>query len=306
MSTPIARRGAVTREVLEAVNTGFQAIFQGAFASAAPTYTRFTEVVNSTALVETYAWLGQIPGMKEWIAERHIKRLEAEAYMLRNRKFEDTVAVQREAIEDDNVGTYAPAIRAMAMAAAEHPEELAYQALASGFAGACYDGQNFFDADHPVVRDGKEVSVSNYQAGSGPAWFLLCTTRPVKPIIYQDRIKPELIIHDDPAKSDRVFMNDEFLYGTRSRGAAGYSYWQLAYGSKDELSADAFKEFRAKMAGLKGDGGRPLNIVPNLLVVPPELEDAANEIVGVQRTTSGADNPQYKKAEVLMSPWLAA
>ena len=90
-------KGPLTRERLDAVNTGFKATFQKAFEAAAPTYTRFTEVVNSTAAVETYGWLGQIPGMKEWVGERNIKRLEAEAYMLRNKKFEDTVAVGRDA-----------------------------------------------------------------------------------------------------------------------------------------------------------------------------------------------------------------
>lgn len=301
---PIAK-GPLTRERLEAVNTGFKAIFQKAFDGAAPTYTRFTEVVNSTAAVETYAWLGQIPGMKEWVGERYIKRLEAEAYMIRNKKFEDTVAVLREAIEDDTVGTYKPAIAGMAVAAAEHPEELAYQALKAGFTSPCYDGQNFFDTDHPVVVDGQEVSRSNMQAGAGEAWYLLCTTRPVKPIIYQDRIKAELIIHDDPAKSDRVFMNDEFLYGTRSRGAAGYGFWQMAFGSRAELNAANFKAARLAMQSLKGDQGRPLNIVPNLLIVPPSLQDAADELINMQRTTDGADNPLYKKVEVLASTWLA-
>ena len=301
---PIAK-GPLTRERLDAINTGFKALFQGAFDGAAPTYTRFTEVVSSTAAVETYAWLGQMPGMHKWIGERYIRRLEAEAYMLVNEKFADTVAVKRDAIEDDRVGTYKPAIRGMAVAAAEHPEELAYQALAAGFDSPCYDGQNFFDVDHPVVVDGNEVSVSNMQAGAGPAWYLLCTTRPVKPIIYQDRVKPELIIHDDPAKSDRVFMNDEFLYGTRSRGAAGYSYWQLAFGSKATLNAANFKAARLAMKSLKGDAGRPLNISPNLLIVPPSLEDAANELINMQRTADGADNPLYKTVEVLSSTWLA-
>lgn len=298
-------KGPLTRERLDAVNTGFKAIFQKAFAAAAPSYTRFTEVVNSTAPVETYAWLGQLSGMREWIGERFIKRLEGEAYTLRNKEFEDTVAVKRTAIEDDTVGTYKPAIASMAQAAAEHPEELAYQALAAGFDNPCYDGQSFFDTDHPVMVDGEEATVSNMQAGAGDAWYLLCTTRPVKPIIYQDRVKAELIVHDDPEKSHRVFMNSEFLYGTRSRGAAGYAFWQMAFGSRAALNAANFRAARLAMQSLKGDGGRPLNIVPNLLVVPPSLQDAAEELINMQRTTSGADNPLYKKAEILVSTWLA-
>ena len=46
-------------------------------------------------------------------------------------------------------------------------------------ARACYDGQNFFDTDHPVGEQGSQETVSNVQTGAGPAWYLLDTTRPV-------------------------------------------------------------------------------------------------------------------------------
>lgn len=305
MSKPIFRR-QVSRDAIEAANVGFQATFQEAFASAAPTYRRFTEVVNSTASIETYAWLGAIPQMREWIGERFHASLEGEAYTLKNRKFEATVDVPVDAFEDDRVGLFKPAIKAMGMSAAEHPESLVYQALKAGFAATCFDGQYFFDTDHPVVVNGREVSRSNMQAGAGPAWYLLCTRRPVMPLVYQDRVKPVLVMKGDPDKSDRVFETDQMTWGTRSRGAAGYAFWQLAAASKEALTAETFKALRLGMTTLKDNSGAPLNIVPDLLVVPPELEDAANEVVGVARTGSGADNPLFKKAEVLMSPWLAS
>ena len=295
----------MSRELLSRLNTGFKAIFNKAFETASPQWQNIAEKVNSTAKVETYTWLNQIPGMKRWIDERRVKKLERDAYQLRNEKFEDTIAVEREDVEDDNVGTYSMAVKGLAEAAAEHPDELVFKALKEGFESPCYDGQNFFDDDHPVVIDGEEVSVSNMQDGSGPAWFLLATKKSVKPLIYQDRVKAELIVHDDPEKSDTVFMKDQFMYGTRSRGAAGYTFWQLAFGSRAPLTPENFKAARAAMASLVGDQGRPLNIVPNLLVVPPELEGAAEEIVKVKRTDGGKDNVHFGKAEVLMTPWLA-
>ena len=300
---PVAKH--VTRETLNRMTTGFKAIFQGAFTAAEPKWQTIAEKVNSSTSIETYAWLAQIPGMKKWIDERRIKRLDVEAYTIRNEKFEDTVAVSRTAIEDDQLGTYSAIVKGLGAAAAEHPDEMVFTALRQGFANACYDGQNFFDTDHPVMIDGQEVSVSNMQAGSGSAWYLLCTNKAIKPIIYQERIKAELQAMTDADTSDRVFMKDEYLYGVRTRGAAGYSYWQLAFGSKAALSEDNFKAARAAMAALKGDAGRPLNIVPNLLVVPPDLESAAEEILKVKRTTGGRDNPHYGKAEILMTPWLS-
>lgn len=296
----------INRTNLTNLNTGFKTTFRNAFAGVALNYTRIATVVPSSTAIESYAWLAAFAGMREWIGDRHRKNLEAEAYILKNRLFEDTVDVPRTAVEDDTYGVYSPAISMMAEAAAEHPEELVFtEALPQGFNAKCFDGQNFFDTDHPVMVDGVETSVSNMQAGSGPAWYLLCTKRPVKPFIYQDRVKPELVVHDDPATSESVFNSDKFTYGTRSRGAAGYAFWQMASASKGDLTKANFEAARAAMMSLKSNTGRPLNIVPDLLVVPPSLETKADEILNVQRLANGQDNPNYKKAEVMSSPWLA-
>lgn len=296
----------INRTNLTNLNTGFQTTFRGAFSGVENKYSRITTVIKSGTSIETYAFLAQMPGMEEWIDERRKKGLQTEAYILANKKYEDTVEVPRDAIEDDNYGVYTPVISMMAEAAAALPEELIFtETLPNGFSSKCHDGQNFFDTDHPVRdKKGNETSVSNMQAGGGSAWYLLCTKRPMKPFIYQDRVSPDLIIHDDPRTSDAVFNRDVFQYGTRARGAAGYGYWQMAFGSKAELTAENFEAARTAMMKLKGDGGRPLGLVPDLLLVSPDNETKADEILSVQRKANGADNPNYKKAEILASPWL--
>ncbi len=296
----------INKTNLTNLNTGFKTTFRNAFAGVTLNYTRIATVVPSSTSIETYGWLGDFAGMREWIGDRHRKNLDTEGYTLKNRLFEDTVEVPRTAIEDDQYGIYSPAIGMMATAAAEHPEQLVFvEALPGGFSARCYDGQNFFDTDHPVMVDGEETSVSNMQAGANTPWYLLCTKRPVKPLIYQDRVKPELIIHDDPATSESVFERDKFAYGTRSRGSAGYAFWQMAFASKADLTAANFEAARTAMMSLKGNNGRPLGVVPDLLVIPPSLETKADEILTVQRLANGADNPNYKKVEILTSPWLA-
>lgn len=47
----------------------------------------------------------------------------------------------------------------------------------------------------------------------------------------QRRSGPEWIRKDDPETSDVVFSKDVLIYGLRERKAAGYLFWQLAYGS---------------------------------------------------------------------------
>jgi phage major head subunit gpT-like protein len=245
--------------------------------------------------------------MREWIGERFVKNLDSEAYQLKNKKYEETVAVPRDAISDDQYGTYTPAIAMMGENAARLPEELIYlEALPGGFTSKCYDGQYFFDTDHPVLdENGVEQSVSNMQAGSSPPWYLLSTKRSLKPFIYQDREKAELIIKDNPETSDDVFNRDEFRYGTRARGAAGYGFWQTAFGSKAELSKANFEAAYLAMMQFRRDGGKPLGIVPDLLLVGPGNMGKADEIITVQRLANGADNPNWKKVEVLVVPWLA-
>lgn len=298
---PVAKR--ITREILNRLTTGFKVIFNNAFTAAKPVWDQVAEKVNSSTSIETYAWLGQIPGMRKWIGERFIKRLTQDAYTLKNDLFENTVAVSRTAIEDDQVGTFAMAIKGMSASAALHPDQLVFTALKEGNIHLCFDGQNFFDTDHPVLVDGDETSVSNFQAGAGAAWFLLATNMAVKPLIYQERVSAELEVHTDPSNM-HVFMQDEHVYGTRSRGAAGYSYWQLAFMSKAPLTPANFKAARLAMSSLMGDEGQPLNIMPNLLVVPPSLESDAEEIIKVKRTDGGKDNVNFGKAEMLVTPYV--
>lgn len=65
---------------------------------------------------------------------------------------------------------------------------------------------------------------------SRTAWFLLDTTKPVKPFIYQERKKPVLVEQTDP-QSDAVFSTKKFKFGAEARAAGGYGFWQTAFGS---------------------------------------------------------------------------
>ena len=290
----------ISRETLNALYTGFKKHFQTGFAGVQPQYKQVATVVPSRTAAETYAWLGDMPRMREWVGDRVIKQLGAHDYTIRNRKFELSVEVRREAIEDDQTGIYAPLFQEMGRAAAAHPDELVFGALKRGFEVLCYDGQNFFDTDHPVGGG----TVSNMQNGSSEPWFLLDTTRALKPIIFQEREKADRIIRLDREEDENVFMRDAYLYGVRGRYNVGYGFWQMAFGSKAALNADNFKAARTAMRKLTNDEGKPLGIRPNLIVVGPSNEDAARELVEVKRTDSGADNPLAGAVKVLVADWL--
>lgn len=164
----------------------------------------------------------------------------------------------RDNISDDKIGVFAPFFSEMGETARTHPEELIFDLLANGFSTPSFDGQNFFDTDHPVTdRDGAVTNVSNTQASSGPAWFLLDTSRTDKPIIWQEREKydfRQMVEPDNP----HVFMNDEYIYGVRARVNAGFGLWQLAYGRKADLNEASYAAARQAMMNYRSDGGRIL------------------------------------------------
>jgi len=283
---------------------GFKATFQRGFDSVQPMYDRIATTVPSSTLIEDYGWLGEIPGMREWIGDRQIHNLSQHDYSIRNKSFELTVGVDRERFEDDQYGIFSPMMESLGYEARIHPDKLVFALLAAGFATACYDNQYFFDTDHPVLNaSGVSESVSNYQSGSGNPWYLLDTRRPLKPIIFQDRKKPNFVLMNKE-DDENVFMSKKFLYGVDCRRNVGFGFWQMAYGSKATLDATNFEAAKAAMGAFKKDGGAPIGIVPNLLVVGPSNDSAAKKVVGAEYLAGGATNINWKACEVMVVPWL--
>ena len=291
---------------LAALFTAVKASFAKGRKTYVPIWPKIATLVPSTTSVESYAWLGQFPRLREWIGDRELKKMVTHSYTLRNKKFEGTVAIPAEAIEDDQYGVYMPMMEEMGYAVETHPDEMLFALLAAGFNTLCYDKQNFFDTDHPVVNPetGTEESVSNMQAGSKAPWFLLDTSRPLKPLIYQRRKPYKLQTKTDSAQSDHVFMADEYVYGVDGRGEWGVGFWQQAFGSKADLTADNFKAARKSMRSLKSDEGRPLGVKPKIIVVGPSWENEAEDLFATETLPGGGKNPLYRKVEIVVVDWL--
>lgn len=290
---------------LEALRVAFNASFKRGLGQAETQYGRIATTVPSSTKENRYGWLGKMPNMREWVGPRVVHGIAEHDYSIKNKPFELTIGVDRDDIEDDNIGVYDPMFVEMGESVAAHPDQLVWNLLAAGFATECYDGQYFFDTDHPVLdENGNPATVSNFQGGSGTAWYLLNTKRSLKPLIYQERKKPEFVAKDK-VTDDNVFSRKEYVYGTESRCNVGFGFWQMAYASKQTLNAANFASARQAMMGLKGDYGRPLGIKPDLLIVPPSLEDEAEEILKADRNAAGATNTQKGKTELLVVPWLA-
>lgn len=170
-----------------------------------PTYGNVSSVVNG--------WMDQIPSMREWVGPRHINNVALRGRTMTPAAYENTVGIDKYAVQDDTYGLYGPAVQMMAQDAAKLADrEIADLILANP---TCFDGVSFFNDAHPVDID---------KGASGP-------------------------------------------FGTYDNNLA------LA------LTATNFGAARTAMRGFKARNGKPMGIRPNLLVVPPSLEDTANRIL---------------------------
>jgi phage major head subunit gpT-like protein len=195
--------------------------------------------VPSTSGQNDYAWMSKFPRMRKWIGEKAIKALEGAKYTIVNDDFEATVEVDRNDIEDDNLGIYGPQAQMAGESAAQLPDEIVMDVVNGGFITKCYDGQYFFDTDHPVRQaDGQTGVVSN-----------------------------------------KI---------TKALSAASQAAAQASFGAA-----------RVAMRKFKDDEGRPLNITPNVLLVPPALGDIARALMTNDRLDDGKANPYKGTAEVV-------
>lgn len=296
----------INAEALARVYTAFTAVFNNAFSGTQTWHERVAMTVPAQTRIMDYKFLLDFPMVREWIGDRQISSLEPKAYQVETKDWEVTIEVDRNDIEDSQLGLYNPIVAALAQEAKQHPDRLVAELLKSGASAACFDGQNFFDTDHPVGSG----TAANYSAGASTAWYLLDTSRAIKPFIFQLRREVRLV-RMDRADDEQVFMRKKFRYGVDYRGAAAFGLWQMAYCSSQELNATYYAMARAAMMSLTNAEGVPLGIRPNLLVVPPILEAPAREllnaqfIIGDPAAGGSKSNIWQGSADLLVVPELA-
>lgn len=229
----------VNASTLKAIFVNLKTTFNNAFSAAPSQWQKVAMLVPSSTKTNDYKWLSNFPRMQKWIGEKTVKALAASGYTITNDDWEVTVEVDRNDIDDDNLGIYAPQAQMAGESAKQLPDEIVFDLVNKGFASQCYDGQYFFDVDHVVAGQ----SVSNK--------------------------------------------------GTKKLSAASLAAARASYGA----ARTAMKKFR-------DDEGRPLNISPNVLLVPPALEDDANLLMTTERFEDGKPNPYRNTATVVVAPWL--
>jgi phage major head subunit gpT-like protein len=289
---------------LRTLYIAFNAAFANGLGMAPSQFDQIATSVPSTTGTEEYGWLGQFPNMREWIGDRVVNSVKNHGYSVKNKTFEVTVGVPRENIEDDTYGLFTPMMTEMGRSVAAQPDQLVFGLLGAANTTVCYDGQYYFDTDHPVTdANGVVQSQSNTIAGANPAWYLLDASRALKPLIFQNRKSPNFVAKANES-DDNVFFQKEYVYGVDARRNVGLGFWQMAQRSQATLDEAGLTAAFTAMTTRTGDNGRPLGLRPTLLVVPPSLEFAAEKLLVAIYGANGASNVFASKAKVLTSPWL--
>lgn len=298
----------LTQTLIDNFNTTVKAQFRKGLAKKQPEWQKFAGYMPSTAASNTYAWLTAFTGFVLWTGQRIHKTFNQAAYTVPNDLYTNTMDVKRTDFDDNNLGMFSGIAEAHGETVIDHQNKIMYQLLKDGFSSVCYDGQYFFDTDHPIYPNvdgtGTPVSYSNVQTGTGEPWILLCTSRAVKAVYLQERDPAEFASKTD-LTSDLLYEKDMLSWGGRWRGAGAYGFWQLAFGSKAAATEANFDAAYNSMLSVKEDGGSPLGVTPEILLCGPANRKEFEQILLAEYGANGATNTNFKKVELVVCPWLA-
>lgn len=290
-------------EILHALTTSLSASFTAGLAGVTPQYLRIATEVPSSAASNTYGWLSDLPEIKEWIGERQLAVLSQQGYTIANKTWESSIRVKRENIEDDQIGQYSIISQGYGRKVGVFPDTLAFKLLSEGFSSLCFDGQNFFDTDHPMAGGTYSNIVGDIETDIGEPWFLIDESQVLKPILYQNR-RPFKFVSLDDLDNPHTVLNNEFIYGVDGRCNVGFGFWQTAVGSRAPLTVANYEKAVDLLLGMKRDDGEPLGINPTTLVVGRRNRAAAKKIIDAMLVDGGDSNIYYKDVEIVNSPFI--
>jgi phage major head subunit gpT-like protein len=290
-------------QVLEALQTAMSAAYTKGLGAAKPQWDMVATKVPSAAAANNYGWMKDLPGITEWTGNRQLATLDAHGYQIANKTWESSIKINKDNFDDNQLGIYSVLAEKYGQDIAVFPDSLVFALLKSGFTSLCFDGQYFFDTDHPMAGS-TYSNIVGTGAETGEPWFLLDTSQVVKPIIYQER-RPFVFQNMQP-NSEYTWFNNAYAAGVDGRCNVGFGFWQTAVGSKAALTADNYEAAIQKMAKTKKDNGEPLGVRHTTLVTGYANRAAAMKILKTALTTGGETNIYFNDAEHVVSPYITA
>ena len=108
-----------------------------------------------------YGFLAEQPLFKLWQGERTVKTLKTGSYSLAVKDYEFTYKLSRNDVKYDRFGLLTDHMRGAGRASGRFYEDSVNAAQVAGKTQLCFDGQFFYDTDHPYGLDGSGSTFSN-------------------------------------------------------------------------------------------------------------------------------------------------
>jgi len=205
--------------------SGMRTEFMKAYETAEKEYVQLATEIGSGKSSETYPWLGGVPKMHEWKDERIPQGMLEHNFSIANRDFEASIAVDRNAIDDDQYGQIEIRVKELATEAVRFFGEMAFTLIAQGtgttgtagtiYGGvdlACYDGKAFFATDHTEGDSGTQANEGTTALGVAGLRAAITAMRKFK----NDKGKPAgtkpnlLVVPSDLEWTAKELLNSQF------------------------------------------------------------------------------------------------
>ena len=123
---------------------GYNALFNAQYAKTEPLWPNFAMKTPSNSESETFGWMAEIPGVREWVGSRirHTEKLLG--FRLVNQQWELTMQIPETWARWDKLGMFNPKATLMGANAAVKPDLEILNKLVDGFVSTAYDSVAFF------------------------------------------------------------------------------------------------------------------------------------------------------------------
>lgn len=155
----------ITASDLDALRVNLNLVFNQAFSGTEKWWPKVAMFNQTTEKTGRMGWLANLPMMRELVGDRVMQNIAERSYDIINKDRDLSLEIHRDQIETAIQGGFAIPMQLLAETAAKYPDQLVATLMQSGTSSTCFDGQYFFDTDHPVSLSNSSLSTySNYDA----------------------------------------------------------------------------------------------------------------------------------------------
>ncbi len=223
-----------TLENIQRLDKGINKTFNTAMDDGAnKEYLELATEIPSKNRTEVFEWLGDFPGMKEWIDARQKSALTDYEYEIAKKDWETSFYVTRDDVIFESLGLVKTKVETMLHALDDHYIEIISELITAN--GNCYDGAPFF-GDHIVNVDGVDTTFTNdstYTFTKDNVFAVIAAMKAIKkPNGRSMRIKPSMVYIAPDLEQEAAIIFDSAV----SNGDTNEAQNKLKYKVIDDMA----------------------------------------------------------------------